>query len=168
VIGRAVRVERRLLGGFARGVLQLAGTGADRGRSLRIEFQNENLIARSGTDEILAVVPDLICLVDEDSRNPSPLRSCAMAYGVVLGIPALQMLKTFKALEVIGPAAFGYADVRTFRFLERTDVAVEERSIWPVERCTDVMVKLSDRVHLANPTPLVRLHPNGRSVYVRR
>src|SRR5918997_274118 len=110
--GKIVDVERRLLGGFARGVLQLEGTGADSGGSLRIDFQNENLIGRTGAGEILAVVPDLICLVDEDSAEP--ITTEIVRYGLrvaVLGIPAPEMLKTPEALEVIGPTAFGYADV---------------------------------------------------------
>src|SRR5918995_6463591 len=110
--GKIVDVERRLLGGFARGVLQLDGTGVDSGRSLRIDFQNENLIARSGAGEILAVVPDLICLVDEESAEP--VTTEIVRYGlrvVVLGIPAPEMLKTPEALNVIGPEAFGYDGV---------------------------------------------------------
>ena len=110
--GKIVDVERRLLGGFARGVLWLEGSGADSGKSLQIDFQNENLIARTGEGEILAVVPDLICLVDEDSAEP--VTTEVVRYGlrvVVIGIPAPKMLKTAPALEVIGPAAFGYADV---------------------------------------------------------
>jgi DUF917 family protein len=110
--GKIVDVERRLLGGFARGVLQLEGTGVDSGRSLRIDFQNENLIARTDAGEILAVVPDLICLVDEDSAEP--VTTEIVRYGlrvVVLGIPAPEMLKTPEALNVIGPEAFGYDGV---------------------------------------------------------
>ena len=110
--GKIIDVERRLLGGFARGVLQLEGTGRDTGRTLRIDFQNENLIARTGRGEILAVVPDLICLVDEDSAEP--ITTEIVRYGlrvVVLGIPAPEMLKTPEALKVIGPGAFGYKDV---------------------------------------------------------
>jgi uncharacterized protein len=110
--GKIVDVERRLLGGFARGVLQVEGTGEDSGRSLRIDFQNENLIARTGDGDVLAVVPDLICLVDEDSAEP--ITTEIVRYGlrvVVLGIPAPAMLKSPEALAVIGPAAFGYADV---------------------------------------------------------
>ncbi len=110
--GKIVDVERRLLGGFARGVLKLEGAAADSGRTLRIDFQNENLIARTNDGEILAVVPDLICLVDEDSAEP--ITTEIVRYGlrvVVLGIPAPQMLKTPEALAVIGPAAFGYTDV---------------------------------------------------------
>ena len=93
--GKIVDVERRLLGGFARGVLQLEGSGLDAGRALRIDFQNENLIARTDDGEILAVVPDLICLVDEDSAEP--ITTEIVRYGlrvVVLGIPAPEMLKT--------------------------------------------------------------------------
>jgi uncharacterized protein len=109
--GKIVDVERRLLGGFARGVLQLEGSGPDAGRALRIDFQNENLIARTDEGEILAVVPDLICLVDEDSAEP--ITTEVLRYGlrvVVLGIPAPEMLKTPEALAVVGPAAFGYAE----------------------------------------------------------
>jgi DUF917 family protein len=110
--GKIVDVERRMLGGFARGVLQLEGFARDAGRSLRIDFQNENLIARDGNGEVLAVVPDLICLVDEDSAEP--ITTEIVRYGlraVVLGIPAPEMLKTPAALAVVGPAAFGYGDV---------------------------------------------------------
>ena len=110
--GKIVDVERRLLGGFARGVLQLEGSGLDAGRALRIDFQNENLIARTDDGEILAVVPDLICLVDEDSAEP--ITTEIVRYGlrvVVLGIPAPEMLKTQEALRVIGPEAFGYDGV---------------------------------------------------------
>jgi DUF917 family protein len=110
--GKIVDVERRMLGGFARGVLQLEGSGPDAGRSVRIDFQNENLIARTSDGEILAVVPDLICLVDEDTAEP--ITTEIVRYGlrvVVLGIPAPEMLKTPKALAVVGPGAFGYPDV---------------------------------------------------------
>jgi hypothetical protein len=110
--GKIVDVERRLLGGFARGVLKLDGSGDDAGRSLQIDFQNENLIARTADGQILAVVPDLICLVDEDSAEP--VTTEIVRYGLrvaVLGIPAPEMLKTPEALQVIGPAAFGYEDV---------------------------------------------------------
>jgi DUF917 family protein len=110
--GKIVDVERRLEGGFARGVLQLEGSGEDSGRTLRIDFQNENLIARTGDGEIVAVVPDLICLVDEDLAEP--VTTEVLRYGlrvVVLGIPAPAMLKMPEALAVIGPEAFGYRDV---------------------------------------------------------
>ncbi len=110
--GKITDVKRRLVGGFARGDLHLAGTADDSGRTLRIDLQNEYLIARTGDGEVLAVVPDLICLVDADTAEP--ITTEVARYGlrvVVLGIPAPAMLKTPEALAVVGPAAFGYHDV---------------------------------------------------------
>jgi uncharacterized protein len=110
--GKIADVERRLVGGFARGALRLEGTGADAGRRLRIVLQNEYLIARTDGGEVLAVVPDLICLVDADTAEP--ITTEIARYGlrvVVLGVPAPELLKTPAALAVVGPAAFGYPDV---------------------------------------------------------
>lgn len=95
------------------GVVNLEGSGPNAGETLKIDFQNENLVARTGTGEVLAVVPDLICLVDEDTAEP--ITTEILRYGlrvVVLGIPAPELLKTPEALEVIGPAAFGYPEVK--------------------------------------------------------
>ena len=110
--GKIADVERRLVGGFTRGSLRLDGMDADANRALRIDFQNENLIARTAEGEVLAVVPDLICLVDLDTAEP--VTTEVVRYGLrvaVLGIPAPAMLKTEQALRTIGPAAFGYPDV---------------------------------------------------------
>lgn len=110
--GKIVDVERRLVGGFARGILKIEGTDADQGRLLTIDFQNENLIARTQDGEILAVVPDLICLVDADTAEP--ITTELLRYGLrteVIGIPAPVELKTPEALAVVGPGAFGYPDV---------------------------------------------------------
>jgi DUF917 family protein len=111
--GTIVSVERRTVGGFSRGELKLAGNGADSGRTITIDFQNENLIVRDEAGRSLAVVPDLICLVDEDYAEP--VTTEIVRYGlrvVVLGIPAPEQLKTENALSFVGPAAFGYDDVQ--------------------------------------------------------
>ncbi|MCA9878534.1 MAG: DUF917 domain-containing protein [Thermomicrobiales bacterium] len=110
--GKVTDVDRRMQGGFARGVVMLEGSGPDAGRTLRIDFQNENLIATTGEGDVLAVVPDLICLVDEETAEP--ITTEIVRYGLrvtVLGIPAPDLLKTPAALAVVGPAAFGYPDV---------------------------------------------------------
>jgi len=110
--GKIVDVDRRLSGGFARGALILEGTGNHAGECVTIDFQNENLAARTSDGTVLAVVPDLICLVDADTAEP--ITTELLRYGLrvqVLGIPAPVELKTPEALEVIGPAAFGYPDV---------------------------------------------------------
>jgi DUF917 family protein len=110
--GKIADVQRRLVGGFARGVVRLAGTDEDEGRTLVIDFQNENLIARDEAGQIVAVVPDLICIVAAETAEP--VTTEILRYGLrveVLGIPAPELLKSPAALAVVGPAAFGYHDV---------------------------------------------------------
>jgi len=110
--GKITDVERRLVGGFARGEVSIAGSGPDEGGQLRIDFQNENLIARDGDGRVRAVVPDLICIVDQETA--APITTEVLRYGLrvaVLGIPAPGQLRTESALRFIGPAAFGYEDV---------------------------------------------------------
>ncbi len=109
--GQIVDVERRLVAGFARGMLAVRGSGSDAGRTLSIAFQNENLIAWEGADRdaVIATVPDLITLVDDASGEP--VTTEIVRYGLrvaVLGIPAPAPLRTPEALAVVGPAAFGY------------------------------------------------------------
>ena len=124
--GKVTDVHRRLVAGFARGELLLEGLGDARGRSLRIAFQNENLIAwedgvdslrspfglepsRAKPQAVAATAPDLICLVDETSAEP--VTTEVVRYGLrvaVLGIPAPPLLRTERALAVVGPRAFGY------------------------------------------------------------
>lgn len=104
--GKIVDVYRRNREGFAIGAVSLealVGNG-----SLEIEFQNEFLIARAD-GETVAIVPDLICIVDRTTAEP--ITTEELRYGqrvTVLGIPAPEKLRTDRALEVIGPGAFGY------------------------------------------------------------
>lgn len=113
--GKITDVDRRFVAGFARGHLALDGTGADTGRSFSVDFQNENLIATDETGEVLCSVPDLICIVDAETAEP--ISTETLRYGLrvaVIGIPAPRLIATPEALDVVGPAAFGYPDV-TFR-----------------------------------------------------
>ncbi|MHB8576118.1 MAG: DUF917 domain-containing protein, partial [Dehalococcoidia bacterium] len=92
--GKVTDVQRRLVAGFARGELIIDGLAEWRGASMRVAFQNENLIAWQG-DEVVATAPDLICIVDELSAEP--VTTEVMRYGlrvVVLGIPAPAVLKS--------------------------------------------------------------------------
>lgn len=109
--GRIADVERRLVAGFARGILRLNGSGAFAGERAEIAFQNENLIAWRGDARahVLATVPDLISLVDEETGEPVTTEMVRFGLRVaVLGMPAPAQLKTAAALAVVGPAAFGY------------------------------------------------------------
>lgn len=106
--GKVVDLERRTTRGFARGHLVLEGTDDDADRTIRIEFQNENLVI-SEDGEPKVVVPDLITLVSTDRGEP--LTTEVVRYGFradVLTIPCSELLKTPEALEVVGPRAFGY------------------------------------------------------------
>lgn len=108
--GRLVDVERRLTAGFARGLVRIAGTGGDTGRDVTIAFQNENLIAWEAPERqrVLATVPDLISLVDEETGDL--ITTEITRYGLrvaVLAVPAPMQRKTPDALAVVGPAAFG-------------------------------------------------------------
>jgi uncharacterized protein len=109
--GRIIDVERRLVAGFARGTLLLNGSGTFADTRAEIAFQNENLIAwiGEGRERVLATVPDLISLVDEQTGDPVTTEMVRFGLRVVvLGIPAPAQLKTAAALAVVGPAAFGY------------------------------------------------------------
>ncbi len=117
--GKIIDVERRTVQGFARGKLVISAfnpiqpppiaMGGPRGvAQLEIDFQNENLIARSN-GEVLCTVPDLLTLVTLDDGEPIGTES--LRYGLrvaVLAMPAPKELKTPEALSVVGPRAFGY------------------------------------------------------------
>jgi DUF917 family protein len=105
--GKIVDVNRRTTRGFARGTLTIEGYGAN-SDALYIEFQNEFLIAYLN-GEVVATVPDLICIVTDDTGEP--VSTEVLRYGTrvaVLGVPAAAQLKTPPALQVVGPRAFGY------------------------------------------------------------
>src|SRR4029453_10504071 len=68
VEGKIIDVDRRTTGGFVRGSVVIEGLGADAGRLLRIELQNENLVALE-EGEVLAAVPDIITVLDTQTAD---------------------------------------------------------------------------------------------------
>jgi DUF917 family protein len=106
--GKIVDVERRTVTGFARGNLTILGHDSWSGEQMRIDFQNENLIAWLDGGPV-ATVPDLICILEESTGEP--IGTEMLRYGLrvsVLGLPADEKLKTDRALAWVGPGAFGY------------------------------------------------------------
>lgn len=103
--GKVVDVERRTVDGFTRGRIRIA---AFHGPSvLEIAVQNENLVARRD-DRVVAVVPDLICVLEADSGEP--ITSETLRYGQrvrVIGISTPDLMRTPEALAVFGPRCFG-------------------------------------------------------------
>eukprot|EP00879_Flechtneria_rotunda_P002708 GHRR01002914.1.p2 GENE.GHRR01002914.1~~GHRR01002914.1.p2 ORF type:complete len:181 (-),score=92.17 GHRR01002914.1:1477-2019(-) len=87
------------------------------GDHLVIEFQNENLVAKTATGKVLACVPDLICCLE--SSSGAAIGTEDIRYGLwlsVLVLPAHPLLRTPEALKVVGPAAFGYSEELGVRY----------------------------------------------------
>ena len=107
-VGKVVDVERRTTDGFAKGHARFAPL--DAGDELEIAFQNENLTAHLG-GVLIAIVPDLICVVDAETAEP--ITTEGLRYGQrvrVLGISTPALMRTPEALAAFGPRAFGLSD----------------------------------------------------------
>jgi DUF917 family protein len=107
--GKILDVDRRTTKGFARGEIKLVGFDGE--GELQIAFQNENLVAWQN-GKVVCCVPDLITLVELETGEP--IGTEMLRYGLrvaVLAMPAPKELKTERALEFVGPKAFGYDDV---------------------------------------------------------
>ncbi len=106
--GKIVDVERRVTGGFVRGSVTIDGLGPDSGRVLRLEIQNENLVALD-EGEVLAMVPDIITVLD--TQTARAVHTERLRYGQrvsVVGFPCDPIWRTERGLELAGPRAFGY------------------------------------------------------------
>lgn len=108
-VGKVVDVERRTTDGFAKGRAVIAPLGAE-DDTFEVAFQNENLTARRG-GQLVAIVPDLICVVDHETAEP--ITTEGLRYGQrvrVLGISTPAMMRTPEALAAFGPSAFGLSE----------------------------------------------------------
>jgi len=106
--GKVTDVDRRTEGGYAKGSAVIDGVGADAGKMLRLEFQNENLIALID-GVVVGTVPDIITVLDLHSGWP--IVTEALRYGqrvAVVGIPCPAVWRSELGLTVAGPRAFGY------------------------------------------------------------
>ena len=106
--GKVADVERKTAGGFVRGSVVIEGFGSDAGRLVRIEIQNENLVALED-GEVLASVPDLITIVD--TQTADAVATEVIRYGqrvAVLAFPCDAIWRTLRGIEIAGPKAFGY------------------------------------------------------------
>jgi uncharacterized protein len=106
--GKILDVERRTTSGFARGSVVIEGLGADAGRLIRLELQNENLVALE-RGQVLASVPDLITVLDSETADA--IVTERIAYGqrvTVIAFGCDPVWRTEKGIAVAGPRAFGY------------------------------------------------------------
>jgi DUF917 family protein len=108
ITGKVLDVERSTTIGFARGSVVVEGLGADAGRLVRMEIQNENLVALE-RGRVLASVPDLISVVDSETADA--IVTERVAYGqrvTVIAFPCDPVWRTEKGIAVAGPRTFGY------------------------------------------------------------
>jgi uncharacterized protein len=109
ITGKIVDVERRTTSGFVRGSVVIEGLAADdAGRLLRLELQNENLVALE-RGRVLASVPDLISVVD--SETAEAIGTERISYGqrvTVIAFACDPVWRTARGVAVTGPRAFGY------------------------------------------------------------
>jgi DUF917 family protein len=106
--GRIAEIHRRSGAGFTQGHAVVDGAGAHAGRRLRLELQNEVLVALED-GEVLATVPDIISVLSlEDGRPVGTERlHCGQRIGVV-ALPGPDVWRTDEGLRVVGPRSFGY------------------------------------------------------------
>jgi uncharacterized protein len=106
--GKVADVERWTTRGFARGTAVIEGTGDDAGRLLRLELQNENLLAlRDGA--VVASAPDIITVLD--AHTGAPVITERLRYGqlvTVIAFPCAPAWRTARGLALVGPRAWGY------------------------------------------------------------
>jgi DUF917 family protein len=108
VNGKVSDVDRHTTSGFVRGSVVIEGLGADAGRLIRLELQNENLVALE-QGRLLASVPDLISVLD--SETAEAIVTERIRYGqrvTVIAFACDPLWRTERGIEVTGPRAFGY------------------------------------------------------------
>lgn len=115
--GRVTDVDRRTIGGFARGSARFDGLDKWKGHSFKLDFQNEFLMAeRDG--RIICTTPDLITLLEAETG--APVTADSLRYGlrlVALAFPCNPQWQTLAGIALVGPRYFGYdTDYRPYAF----------------------------------------------------
>lgn len=106
--GKIVDLDRRAEKGWNKGEVSIQGSDDFSGKLMKIDIQNENLIARVG-NEVVATVPDLITVLDQDTAYPITVEG--LKYGLrvtVIGIPCHRKWRTPAGIALAGPHHFGY------------------------------------------------------------
>jgi uncharacterized protein len=117
--GKVLDVHREITGGFMRGSVVIEGIAEDAGRLIRLELQNEHLVALE-RGRLLASVPDLITVLD--STTADAISADRISYGhrvVVIAFSCDPVWRTERGLAAAGPRVFGY----DFDFVPVEDLA---------------------------------------------
>src|SRR6266436_10374179 len=108
VTGKVLDVERHTTSGFTRGSVVIEGLREDAGRLIRLELQNENLVALE-RGKVLASVPDLITVLDTETADA--IATEQIRYGqrvTVIAFPCDPVWRTDRGIAATGPRTFGY------------------------------------------------------------
>jgi DUF917 family protein len=108
VTGKVLDVERHTTSGFTRGSVVVEGLRKDAGRLIRLELQNENLVALE-RGRVLASVPDLITVLDSETADAIATESIRYGQRVtVIAFACDPVWRTERGIAVAGPRAFDY------------------------------------------------------------
>jgi hypothetical protein len=106
--GRVVEIERGAGAGFVHGSATIEAVENRRVRRLRLELQNEFLLAIED-GEVRAAVPDIISVLEMD--DGAPVATERLGYGQrvsVIALPAHEVWRSDAALALVGPRTFAY------------------------------------------------------------
>jgi DUF917 family protein len=106
--GKVIDIDRSTAGGFTRGSVTIEGIRDERGRMIRVEIQNENLVViEDGI--VLVSVPDLVTILDSETGEAISTEMLRFGQRVsVLAWPCDPLWRTPRGLELAGPRAFGF------------------------------------------------------------
>ncbi len=105
--GKIVDIERRIEGGFDRGIARLEPFDGG-GTPLELSIKNEFLLATMN-EQVVASVPDLIVVLDYETSTP--INAERLRYGQrvsVLAIGCPDYYRSEHALGVVAPRCFGF------------------------------------------------------------
>ena len=106
--GKVLDVRRDVSGGFTRGSVVIEGLAEDAGRLIRLEQQNEHLVALE-RGRLLASVPDLITVLDSETADAIATESIRYGQRVtVIAFACDPVWRTERGIAVAGPRAFDY------------------------------------------------------------
>lgn len=105
--GKIADVARKEQNGWSVGIATIEPFDPSKPK-VKIRIQNENLVAEEEDGRVLAIVPDLITILDIDTAEA--ITTERLRYGQrvnVLAVRVPPIMRTPEALAVFGPSAFG-------------------------------------------------------------
>lgn len=82
--GKLTKVETHVAGGFDIGRTYFEGTGSYAGKTYKVDYKNENLVAFEGAKPLITV-PDIICFINLDTGDPMSNADVAEGQNVLVG-----------------------------------------------------------------------------------